>query len=271
MQRTVKILDILAVNKTVKISMLADMLGISNVTLRKELNKLEKRGIIKRSHGYVSLEGADITSKRLAFNHLVKRKIAKAASDTIGEGETIMLESGSCCALFAEELVLARKNITIVTNSTFIANYVSDLSDIKIILLGGCFQPDSQVAVGPMTINCAESIFCDKFFIGVDGFVPDIGFTGSDLLRAETVMGLTKRANKVFVITDAEKFYRRGTYSLISMDKLTGVFTDVNIPKEAEASLLKNNVILHKITIVDEKIKWRQYPELPPFLYTTKE
>jgi len=271
MYRLINILDILSTHNTVKVSFLSETLNVSRITLRKELNKLEKRGIIKCTRGHVSLDGADITSKRLAFNHLIKRKIAKVAVETIEEGETIMLESGSCCALFAEELILARKNVTIITNSMFIANYVSNLSDIKIILLGGCFQPDSQVLIGPMTTNCAESIYSDKFFIGADGFIPEQGFTCSDLLRVETTIGLAKRANKVFVLTESAKFNRRGTCSLIHMDKLAGVFTDDSIPKEAETALINNKVMLHKVFISEEKIKWRQFPGHTPILYTEKE
>ena len=267
MERTVKILDLLSSNKTIKCSLLAELLDVSNVTLRKDLDYLEKRGIICRSHGFVSLDGADDTGKRIAFNHLIKRKIASAAVQTVEEGETVMLESGSCCALFAEELAISKKNVTIITNSAFIANYVCRLPYIKIILLGGYFQPESQVLVGPITQKCADFFFADKFFLGTDGFIPDYGFTGRDHFRVETSLELAKRAKKVFILTEAEKFHRRGVYNMIELDKLTGVFTDDSIPKEAEAALKKNNIIIHKVSSAEEKIVWRHYPGQPPFLY----
>ncbi|MCL2763997.1 MAG: DeoR/GlpR family DNA-binding transcription regulator [Treponema sp.] len=270
MNRKVMILDILAAHRTVKVSMLIELLNVSHVTIRKDLDHLEKRGIIKRTHGYVSLDGADNTGKRMAFSHLIKRKIAKAAAQTVEEGETIMLESGSCCALFAEELAAVRNNVTIITNSTFIANFVCHLPNIKIILLGGYFQPDSQVVVGPMTTTCAESFFADKFFIGTNGFVPGQCFTGGDHLRVETAINLAKCANKVFILTEAAKFHQRGTFELIQLDKIAGVFTDENIPKEAEAALIKNNVMLKKVSATDKKLRWRYYPELPPILYYTE-
>jgi len=271
MQRTVKILDLLSSNKTIKSSLLAEILDVSHVTLRKDLNSLEKRGIICRTHGYVSLDGADDTGKRMAYNHSIKRRIAKAAAQTVEEGETVMLESGSCCALFAEELALARKNITIITNSAFIVNYVCKLPNIKIILLGGYFQPESQVMVGPMTIKCSEVFFSDKFFLGTDGFIPGYGFTGRDHLRVETSLELAKRANNVFILTESAKFHRRGVYNMIGLDKLAGVFTDDSIPKEAEASLKKNNIAVHKVPAVEEKIKWHHFPGHPPFLLKERE
>jgi len=248
--------------------MLTEALNVSHVTLRKDLDKLESRGIIKCTHGHASLEGV---CKGIAFYYPIKQKIAKAAVQTVEEGETIMLESGSCCAIFAEELALARKNNTIITNSAFIANYICDFSNTKVILLGGLFQPDSQVAVGRMTINCAKNVFFDKFFLGTDGFIPGQGFTGMDYLRVQTAIGIIKRTNKVFILTEAAKFNRRGTFNLVQLDKLAGVFTDDSIPKEAEKALLQKNVKLYKVSAAEEKIKWQKIPGMPPILYTTKE
>ena len=270
-ERTVKILDILASNKTIKISLLAEMLDISQVTLRKDLDNLESRGIVRRTHGYASLDNADNTGKRLAFNHSIKRRIAKAAAQIVEEGETVMLESGSCCALFAEELVLTRKNVTIITNSIFVVNYIRSLPNTKIILLGGYFQPESQVLVGSITLKYAESIFPDKFFLGTDGFVPNYGFTGRDHLRVETACELAERAKKIFILTEAAKFSRRGAFNLMPFENIDGIFTDGSIPKEAEAVIIKNKILLNKVPPVEEKIKWLHFPEQPPFLYTEKE
>jgi len=271
MDRTVKILDFLATNKTVKISLLAEILDVSNVTLRKDLDALEKRGIIRRTHGYASLEGADNTSKRMAFNHSIKKRIAKAAAEIVDEGETIMLESGSCCALFAEELAIAEKNVTIITNSIFVANYVSKMQNIKIILLGGYFQPESQVLVGTITTNCSESFFIDKYFLGTDGFISGQGFTGTDHLRVETALKLAERAKKIYVLTEAAKFKRHGAYNLITPDKITGVFTDDGIPKDIETDLHKNNVQVYKVPSVEEHIKWCHFPGHPPIMYKEKD
>jgi len=263
LHRTVMILDILTVQKTIKIAELLESLKISHVTLRKDLNVLEKRGIVKCTHGYASLDETNSTGKRIAFNYLLKRKIAKIAAKTIENGETVMVATGSCCALFAEELALAKDNVTIITNSTFIARFISDFPNIKIILLGGYFQQDSQVAIGPMTINCAQHFHSDKYFLGTDGFIMDKGFTGRDHLQIETALGLAKCAENIFILAESEKFKRPGTCSLIQLDIITGVFTDDGISKEAEAVLLKNNIELFKVPAKEEQIKQRKFPEMP--------
>jgi len=248
MDRKVRIFDILSNNNTIKIALLAEMMDISQVTLRKDLDDLDKLGIVHRSHGYVSLDGADETSKRIAFCYSIKRRIAKAAAQVVEEGETVMLESGSCCALFAEELALAKKNITIVTNSSYIADYVYRFPTIKVILLGGYFQAESRVLIGSMVAKCAEGFYTDKFFLGTDGFIPGKAFTGKDHLRVETALGLSQYADKIFILTESAKFHRRGAYSLLPLENIDGVFTDEKIPKEAEAALTSNNVQLYKVS-----------------------
>jgi len=253
-----------------EVVVLAEILGVSAVTLRRDLDILEDRGIIKRKHGYASLDGADNTGKRMAFNYLIKQRIAKAAVQTIEEGETIMVESGTCCALFAEELAIAEKNVTIITNSIFLKNYTVGLTGINLIFLAGFFQAESQVMVGPLTVKSAGDIYTDKFFLGTNGFIPGLAFTCRDHLRAETVIGLSKRTNKVFILTESDKFNCRGSYNMLQLDNVSGVFTDDKIPKEAEAAIIKNNVQLYKVPAIEEKIRWKQFPGLPPFLYNEK-
>jgi len=277
--RCIRILEYLTNNRKIKITLLAELMDVSQVTLRKDLDNLEKLNIILRNHGYASLDNADITGRRIALCYSIKRRIAKAAAQNIIDGETIMLDSGSCCALFAEELAFSHNNITIITNSIFIADYMRNMQrndprriiNLNLILLGGCFQPESRVLVGSIAVKSAADFFPDKFFLGADGFIPGQGFTGSDHFRTETALGLAERAKKVFILTEAAKFLRSGAFNLIQFDKITGVFTDDNITKEAEAELLKNNVQLIKVPSIDETIQWRQFPGLPPILYKEKK
>ena len=268
--RSVRILDLLTNNKNFKITMLAELLNVSPVTMRRDLDNLERKGIIKRSHGYASLDGADDTSKRMAYCYLIKRRIAKAAAQIVEENETIMVESGSCCAFFAEELALMHKNVTIITNSIYLANYLRK-TDIKIILLGGCYQHESQVLLGPIVAKLAQNFYTDKFFLGTNGFIPEQGFTSGDYSNAETVSSLSKCSKNVFILTESAKFQRRGTYCMIQFDKISGVFTDDKITKEAETVLIKNNVKLYKVPAAEERIRWYKFPGLPPILYKEKE
>jgi len=246
-QRQTKILEVLSTHQRAEVIVLSDLLGVSQVTVRKDLDVLEERGMIRREHGYACLSKADDIGKRMAFNYDIKRRIAKDAAAMVDEGETVMIESGSCCALLAEELANEQKDVTIITNSVFITNFIRNASHTKIILLGGYYQPESQVMVGPMTRKCGEIFFSDKFFVGTDGFMPGFGFTGKDLLRSQTVMDLAENARDIFVLTDAEKFQRQGVLGMVRLESVSGVFTDDRIAPDIEQILLENQIALHKV------------------------
>ena len=247
-RRTTKILDMLTANHRIKVSLLSEMLGVSQVTIRKDLDILEKQGFIRRVHGYATLEGADEIGRRMAFSYSAKRQIARKAASLVEDGETIMLESGSCCAFLAEELAMSGKNITIITNSIFIANYLRKTPNIKVIILGGCYQPESQVLVGPITVKSGKIFYTNKFFIGTDGFMPKYGFTGKAHMRVQTAKELFDQTKEIYVLTEAAKFDAQGVHGLIQFDKVTGVITDECIPKEAESVLTENNVTVYKVS-----------------------
>ncbi|MCL2609404.1 MAG: DeoR/GlpR family DNA-binding transcription regulator [Treponema sp.] len=251
--RQTRILEILSRNGRAEVIALAKLLSVSQVTIRKDLDILEQRSLVRREHGYACLNTADDVGRRIAFNYDIKRRIAKEAAAMVNEGETVMIESGSCCALLAEELAAEQKDITIITNSVFIVNFIRHASRTKIILLGGYYQPESQVLVGPMTKQCGEIFFADRFFVGADGFIPEVGFTGRDHMRGQAVMDMAANARDVYILTDSEKFGRQGVLGLIRMEKVSGVFTDERIPEDIERQLIKHDVKVHKVPEQEEQ------------------
>lgn len=95
-----------------------------------------------------------------------------------------MVESGSCCALLVAQLAAERREVTVITNSAFIASSVRDDPTVRVVLIGGIYQKDSQVMVGPMVRSCVEGFYVDLLFAGTDGFSARTGFTNSDQMRA---------------------------------------------------------------------------------------
>ncbi|MFV0395247.1 MAG: DeoR/GlpR family DNA-binding transcription regulator [Coprobacillaceae bacterium] len=245
--RHTKILDLLSEHKKIEVAKLSELLGVSQVTIRKDLGHLEGSGIIVREHGYAVLNSSDDINNRLAYNYNTKQEIAKLATDMVMDGETIMIESGSCCALLALEIAQTKRDVTLITNSAFIADYVRKVSKTKTIVLGGEYQNESQVMVGPITRKCAEAFFVDKLFIGADGFSKITGFTGNDYMRAVAVRDMAKQADKVVVVTESAKFTQKGIVSLLQAKEIHAVITDNDIPKESEEYLLQNEVVVKKI------------------------
>ena len=245
-KRQSQILDLLTQNKKLKVTELSDVLNVSQVTIRKDLSALEESGIIVREHGYAKLNESDDINNRLAYHYDIKQKIAEKAVESIEDGETVMIESGSCCALVALEIAKTKKDVTLITNSAFIADYIRKTGNVRIILLGGEYQEESQVMVGPITRKCAEGFFVDKLFVGTDGFTRETGFTGNDYMRSEAVKDMAKQASNVIIVTDSVKFQQKGVVSLLDTKKVSYVYTDSNIPEDAEEYLVENNIKIIK-------------------------
>ena len=110
-ERQKTILTLITKNESMEVVELSRLLGVSQVTIRKDLNKLEDAGMIKREHGYARLNGLDNISTRLSYHYEEKEKIARKAIELVRDGETLMIESGSCCALVAKALALHKKKI----------------------------------------------------------------------------------------------------------------------------------------------------------------
>lgn len=154
-----------------------------------------------------------------------------------------------CCALVALEIAKTKKNVTVITNSAFIADYIRKQGTLQIILLGGEYQQSSQVMVGPMTRRCMEPFYVDKLFIGTDGFTADSGFTGNDYMRSETVRDMAQQANHVIVVTESTKFSQKGLVHLIDTGHIHMVVSDDRIPEECEQYLTEQGVEVKKVKV----------------------
>ena len=231
-KRDSQILDALGVRKKISVQELAELLNVSDVTIRKDLSVLENNGLLKREHGFAVLPTSDDVSTRLLFNYETKRRIARKAAEQVRDGETLMIESGSCCALLAEEISTTRRDVTIITNSVFIANFVRHKAT-RIILLGGELQQESQVMVGSLVKKCAENFSVEKFFMGTDGF-NERGAMSGDLMRAEAVRDMSESARRAIILTESKKFSQFGVVPLLAYKRIDTIFTDADISAEAK-------------------------------------
>ena len=230
-KRDSNILQIVSAEKKVEVTSLAERLGVSAVTMRKDLDALQAKGLILREHGYAMLVNPNDVGGRLAYHYDEKLLIARRAAELVPDGATIMVESGSCCALLVRVLADTKQNVTVVTNSAFIANYVRDSGNINIVLLGGSYQHDSQVMVGPLVRTCASEFYVDRLFVGTDGWIDGIGFTNSDQMRADAVRSMAESAAEVVVLTESEKFGHHSAVPLRLASKPITLVTDAGMPE----------------------------------------
>lgn len=232
--RQTRILQIVNEQNKVEVTSLSELLNVSQVTIRKDLDVLEERGLLIREHGYAAIRNSDDITNRLAVRYDIKLRIARAAAGIVANGETVMIESGSSCALLAEQLATEKKDVTIITNSAFIAGHIRESAIGKVILLGGDYQRESQVMVGPMVRKCAREFFVDKLFMGTDGFIPQAGFTCGDMMRAEAMKIMAESARHTIILTDSSKFAQQGVVLQSRFENINMVFTDDGIPDSAK-------------------------------------
>ena len=118
----------------VSVTDLAKATGVSEVTIRQDLNTLEKLSYLRRAHGFaVSLDSDDVET-RMMSNYTLKRELAEFAASLVQPGETIFIENGSSNALLARTLGEQKKNVTIITVSSYIAHLLKD-APCEVILL----------------------------------------------------------------------------------------------------------------------------------------
>jgi DeoR/GlpR family transcriptional regulator of sugar metabolism len=236
-QRYTKLIEIVSQYGKIEVNELAKLLETSQVTIRKDLDYLSEKGILRRERGYALLKSKDDINYHMAFHYEAKQKIAKAAADLVEDGETIIVESGSTCAMFVEQLVSTRRGITVITNSSYIANFIKDNTDVEIILLGGNYQKNTQAMVGPMTKECVKNFHVDKIFVGTDGFSKEAGFTGVDLIRSDTVRALADCANHTYILTESAKLEHAGPIPFLKTEDIYQLITDDKISPEIQSFL----------------------------------
>ncbi len=247
-ERQSKIIKLVNTYQKIEVSRLAELLSVSQVTIRKDLDHLESEGLLSREHGYALIKNANDINTRMTINYDRKLAIATKAAEMVNNGETVMLESGSTCTLMAEQLARLKKDVTIITNSAYIAIRIRELPLRKVILLGGEYQKEYQGMVGPLVKKCAREFFVDKFFVGTDGFIPESGFTCDDLMRVETMEYMADSANKMIILADSSKFEQHGVVIQTSFDAIDTVCTDAQISPSALAILQEKGI---HVVIVD--------------------
>lgn len=245
--RRSKILQYVLENERADVNELSGVFAVSQVTIRKDLDHLESKGLIRRQHGYAEAIDQDNLLRRLAYHYETKRRIAAAACDLVTNGATVMIESGSTCALLADEIAKNRRGVTIVTNSAFIADYVGPARGASVVLLGGDYQPEAQVTVGPLVDQYLQGFHVELAFIGIDGYTIEAGFTGRNHLRAQVVKSMAGQASQLVVLTESSKFARQGAVPLLTLNQVSQVVTDTGLSTLMQQHLSGQGVVVTKV------------------------
>ncbi|MFA6292983.1 MAG: DeoR/GlpR family DNA-binding transcription regulator [Victivallales bacterium] len=228
-KRFERILDILLKEKKITVGELSERLGVSEVTIRKDLTELEKQGrLLRRYGGAVPAENPQqVVShlKRVSQQQEEKRRIAKFAASMIKDGENILLDAGSTILALAKEL--HGRELRVVTNNLAVANELLSEDGIVVELIGGTLRKASGALVGPRTCKALETIRVDKAFLGCSGFDPKLGFSSENTVEAETKQKMLGCAPEIIVLADHTKFLRPAFANFAKLDEITKIITDM--------------------------------------------
>lgn len=245
--RRAKILDELDAKGQVTVSELSNLFSISEVTIRNDLDHLEKQNMLIRARGgAIKIKfqrmGIDlsISDKQKEFLK-EKQLIAKEAVKLIEDGDTIVLDSGTTTTEIAKNLGQFT-NLTIITNALNIASILSEYEGVNIFMPGGSLRKKSLSLVGVLADENFEKFYCDKLFLGADGFDTTHGLSTPNSEEAHLNQVMMKIAKKVIVVADSRKFERRRFAFIGPVSHVDVVITDSGVTEEVKVRLEKNGV-----------------------------
>lgn len=228
-ERRQHILGLIQRDGRVLISELSDALGISRITIRKDLDYLESKGLVRRSHGgALPAQGSAMLDPSLHEKEQKqsqeKLRIARAATALVTEGMCIILDSGTTTTAIARELRRFSR-LTVVTNAVNIATEMSG-TGFEIILTGGMLRENSSSLVGPLAEDALREIHADILFLGVDGFNVKTGVMTPNLLESRVNRSMIQAAARVIAVCDSTKFARRSLALIAPVSAIHTVITD---------------------------------------------
>lgn len=212
----------------VLVAALSDRFGVSAVTVRKDLDALERRSMLRRVRGgAVSTGKADEGAFEMRMRHSVraKRAIAQAVAPLVRHGDVIAMDSSTTCFYLAREL-LDRRNIVVVTNGVRTAELLMEQSSAMVLMPGGVLRRSAESMVGPIGDVLSGRGRIDKGFFGLMGLSTSHGLLDIVVEEAQTKQFMAKACNQIFGLFDSSKVGRFGVHSFAAAETLTGLYTD---------------------------------------------
>lgn len=227
----------------VSIDALCAEFDASTATIRRDLDELEQRSLLRRTRGgaisisslfYEPFRHDSSFQDRVGTFAAEKRRIAQAASFLVRPGDTIALSGGTTTTEVVRYLKLLR-GISIVTNAVNIAMELSSHKDIDVILTGGHLRGNWFTLVGPLANQSASQVYPDILFTGVDGLHEDQGLTCSHPQEAEFLRLLSRNTRRKVVVADHSKFGSVSRWLLCPASEVQTIVTDSEATEECIA------------------------------------
>lgn len=244
-QRREKILELLKEDGSAKVIKLAKIFKVSEVTIRQDLEKLEKDDFIIREHGGAFLKNVENNVKSFTLlnqdNIDKKRIIGKKAAELIEMGETIILDSGSTTTEIARNLI-GRKGITVITNALNIAMMLGAEPGIEVVVTGGEFKPPTLSLTGQKAAAFFEDINVHKLFLATAGISLRSGLTYPSLSDIVVKKAMIDASDITYLVADSTKIGKNAFASLGALSLIDYIITDASVD-EKRTQILRDHDI----------------------------
>lgn len=237
------IVDALQQRGNVRVADLADLLEVSSVTIRADLDFLESQAVLRRTRG----GAVPIRPRRFELpleltsqdNSSAKRAIALKAIGMIRDGETVILDVGSTTTELAKALPQSLVDVVVVTNSLNIALILEDHPGVTVVVTGGTLRPQQHSLVAPFGNLMMSHINTDMAFLGCSGVDPVKGFTNTNLPEAEIKQAMIKATARTIFVADHTKLMHVATAKVADLQDADLLITDSGAPTDAVRQLRK--------------------------------
>lgn len=237
-QRQEQILQEIQANGGVRVSDLTELLGVSDMTVRRDLDALARRGLVQKVHGGATLPGQGSTDEpgfeaKSGQQRPAKEAIARRAAEFVQPGTAVAVSAGTTTHALARHL-LRIPGLTVVTNSLPVAEvlHANRRPDHVVVLTGGVRTP-SDALVGPVAVRAIRSLHVDLLFMGVHGIDPDAGFTSPNLMETETNRAMIAAARRLVVLADHTKWQVVGLSTIAALEDASMLITDSGLSDDA--------------------------------------
>lgn len=244
-QRRMKILDLIREDGHAKVQELSRIFGVTEVTIRQDLEELERSGYIQREHGGAFLKDVGSfakTGKLFNQTHMEeKAQIARLAASFIRDGDCIILDSGSTTTEIAK-LLFNRNDLTVITNALNIALILGENPGINLVVTGGEFKAPTLSLTGKMAADSLCDIHAGKLFLATAGISAEMNLTYPSLSDLLVKAAMIKAVEHVYLVADSSKIGVSAFASLGSISMVNTFITDSRISQENRERIEAENI-----------------------------
>jgi DeoR/GlpR family transcriptional regulator of sugar metabolism len=241
------ICNLLASNTQLNITEIAKKLNASEVTIRKDLNSLQEKGLVERAHGIArivpNVRARYSLEREMKVNFYLKEMIAEAAANMVKDGEAVLLGPGSTCGAIIKKLN-RKTNIVIITNAVNFEPLLENTSNSRIIFLGGEYSFLQGAVMGIFSLDTLDSLNITKFFLGASAISVEDGLTSDNLNDTVFIKTMMDRSKEVIAVVDHTKFGKSAAIRLTPINKLNRIITDKGLDEQQKELVMGTGVDL---------------------------